>query len=93
MGEPEIDDLIFPTMGRDLPSLLQVVLGALLPRQIGGVFLASSTLGRSLSISGSALLEGEKLRSYFLRTFCLSCKLFPSSKHVLCGPSDVHGSL
>ena len=27
MGEPEINDLIFPTMGRDLPSLLQVVLG------------------------------------------------------------------
>ena len=29
MGELEIDDLIFPTMGRDLPSLLQVVLGVL----------------------------------------------------------------
>ena len=29
MGEPEIDDLIFPTMGRDLPSLLRVVLGVL----------------------------------------------------------------
>ena len=27
MGEPEINDLIFSTMGRDLPSLLQVVLG------------------------------------------------------------------
>ena len=27
MGEPEIDDLIFPTIGKDLPSLLQVVLG------------------------------------------------------------------
>ena len=27
MGEPEIDDLIFPTMGRDLPSLLRVLLG------------------------------------------------------------------
>ena len=25
MGELEIDDLIFPTMGGDLPSLLQVV--------------------------------------------------------------------
>ena len=46
MGESEIDDLIFPTMGGDLPSLLRVVLGAsLLPRQIGGVFLANSTLG------------------------------------------------
>ena len=29
MGEPEIDDLIFPTMGGDLPSLLRVVLGVL----------------------------------------------------------------
>ena len=29
MGEPKIDDLIFLTMGRDLPSLLQVVLGVL----------------------------------------------------------------
>ena len=30
MGEPEIDDLIFPTMGRDLPfSLLRVMLGVL----------------------------------------------------------------
>ena len=27
IGELEIDDLIFPTIGRDLPSLLQVVLG------------------------------------------------------------------
>ena len=27
MGEPEIDNLIFPTMGGDLPTLLQVVLG------------------------------------------------------------------
>ena len=27
MGELEIDDLIFPTMGEDLPSLLQVMLG------------------------------------------------------------------
>ena len=27
IGEPEIDDLIFLTMGRDLPSLLRVVLG------------------------------------------------------------------
>ena len=25
MGEPEIDDLVFPTIGEDLPSLLQVV--------------------------------------------------------------------
>ena len=29
MGEPEINDLIFPTMGRDLLSLLRVVLGVL----------------------------------------------------------------
>ena len=27
MGEPKIDDFIFLTMGRDLPSLLQVLLG------------------------------------------------------------------
>ena len=27
MGESEINDLIFPTMGGDLPSLLRVVLG------------------------------------------------------------------
>ena len=27
MGELEIDDLIFPTMGEDLPSLLRVMLG------------------------------------------------------------------
>jgi len=27
MGEPEIDDLIFPTMDEDLPSMLQIVLG------------------------------------------------------------------
>ena len=27
MGELEIDNLVFPTMGRDLPFLLQVVLG------------------------------------------------------------------
>ena len=29
MGEPEIDDPIFPAMGEDLPSLLRVVLGVL----------------------------------------------------------------
>jgi len=27
MGEPKIDDLVFLTMGGDIPSLLQVVLG------------------------------------------------------------------
>ena len=72
MGEPEIDDLIFPTMGGDLPSLLRVVLDV--PAAMANRWCFFGKLNLRLVFkyfSGSALPEGEKLRLYFLHAFCL----------------------
>ena len=46
MGEPDIDDLILPTMGGDLPCC-DLCWATLLPWQIGGVSLVNSILGWS----------------------------------------------
>ena len=43
-GELKIDDLLFLTMGGDLPSILQVVLCVPLAAANGGASLANSTL-------------------------------------------------
>ena len=75
MGEPEIDDLIFHTMGGDLPSLLQVVSGV--PATTANRWCILGKLNLRLVFdyfSGLALLEGERPRSYFLYAFCL-CSL------------------
>ena len=72
MCELEIDDLIFPTMGGDLPSLLQVVLGV--PIAMENRWCVFGKLNLRLFFeyfSGLALLEGERPCSYFLRAFCL----------------------
>ena len=72
MGELEIDDLIFLTMGRDLPSLLQVVLG--IPSAMANRWHIFGKLNLRLVFeyfSSLALLVGERPRSYFLRAFCL----------------------
>ena len=50
IGKPEINDLIFPTMGEDLPSLLQVVLAIFSTMTNRWCVLASSTIGWFLSI-------------------------------------------
>ena len=49
MGEPEIDDLIFPTIGGDLPPCCKLRWASLPPQQIGGMSLANLTLGWFLS--------------------------------------------
>ena len=72
MGELEIDDLIFPTMGGDLPSLLQVVLGV--TSTMTNRWRVFGKLNLRLVFeyfSDSTFLAGEKARSYFLRAFCL----------------------
>ena len=48
MGELEIDNLVFLTIGGDFLSLLQVVLGVPLAMQIGGASLANLTLAWSI---------------------------------------------
>ena len=48
--ELEIDDLIFPTMGGDLPPCCKSCQASLPPRQIGGMSMGSLTLNWSLSI-------------------------------------------
>ena len=59
-------------MGRDLPSLLQFVLGILATTANSWFFLGKLNLRLVFDyFSDSALLEGERLRSYFLRAFCL----------------------
>ena len=72
MGEPEIDDLIFPTIGRDLPSLLWVVLGILFT--IANRWCVFGKLNLKLVFeyfSHSTFHEGERPHLYFLRAFCL----------------------
>ena len=72
IGELEIDDLIFPTMGEDLPSLLQVVLG--IPSTTANRWCVFGKLNIKLVFkyfSDSTLLKGVRPRSYFLCAFCL----------------------
>ena len=72
MGEPEIDDLIFPTMGGDLPSLLQGMLG--IPSTMENRWCVFRKLNLKLVFEyffGSTLLEGERPCLYFLHAFCL----------------------
>ena len=72
MGEPETDDLIFPTMGGDLPSLLRVVLGV--PESIANRWCVFGKLNLRLVFDyflSSGVPEGERPRSYYLCAFCL----------------------
>jgi len=72
MGELEIDDLIFPTIGGGLPSLLRVVLGV--PTATTNRWCILGKLNLRLVFdyfSGSALPEGKRSQSYFLCAFCL----------------------
>ena len=71
MGKLDIDDLIFPIMGGDLPSL-QVVLGV--PLATTNRWCVFGKLNHSLVFAhffGLALLVGERPRLYFLHAFCL----------------------
>ena len=73
MGEPEIDDLIFPTIGGDLPSLLQVLWGV--PKITANRWCVFGTLNLRLVFnyfSDLGLSKGERPRSYYLCAFCLS---------------------
>ena len=75
MGESKIDDLIFPTMGGDLPSLLLVVLGV--PETTANRWCVFGKLNLRLVFdyfSSSGLHEGERPQSYYLHAFCL-CSL------------------
>ena len=72
MGELEINYLSFPTMGEDLPSLLQDVLGV--PLAMANRWCVFSKLNLNLVFAhffDLALLMGERPHSYFLRAFCL----------------------
>ena len=72
MGELETDDLIFPTMGGDLPSLLRVVLGVL--ETMANRWCVFGKLNLRVVFdyfSSLGLLEGERPRSYYLHAFCL----------------------
>ena len=72
MGESEIDDLIFPTMGGDLPSLLGVVLSVLETTTNRWYVLGKLYLRLVFGyFSGSSLPEGERPRLYYLYAFCL----------------------
>ena len=72
MGEPEIDDLIFPTIGGDLPSLLRVVLGVL--EITTNTWCVFGKLNLKLVFdyfSNLGLPEGERPQSYRLHAFFL----------------------
>ena len=61
MGESKIDDLIFPTMGGEFPSLLRVVLGV--PDATANKWCVFGKLNLRLVFdyfSNSALPEGER---------------------------------
>ena len=72
MSELEIDNLIFLTLGMDLPSLLSVVLGV--PLATTNRWCVFGKLNLSLGFAHFfrlALPLGERPHSYFLRAFCL----------------------
>ena len=72
MGEPEIDDLIFPTMVGDLPSLLRVVLGVLESTTNRWCFFGKLNLRLVFDYYfDSSLPKGERPQSYYLGAFCL----------------------
>ena len=72
MDELEIDDLIFPTIGEDLPSLLQVVLGVPSTTPNRWCFFGKLNLRLVFEyFSSSTLPIGERPCTYFLRAFCL----------------------
>ena len=76
MAKPEIDDHIFPTMGRDLPSLLRVVLGVLPATANRWCVFGKLNLRLIFEyFSGSTLPKAERPRSYFLHAFCLCALL------------------
>ena len=86
MGEPEIDNLIFPTMGGDLPTLLQVVLGVPLP--MANRWCIFSKLNLSLVFThffDLTILVNERSHSYFLRAFglCALARYFLDRKSVV----------
>ena len=92
MGEPEIDDLVFPTIGGDLPYLLQVVLGILLA--MVNRWCIFGKLNFSLVFAHFPNLA---ILATFILSLCLllmcSYKVLLDAKVILCGPSDVHGGL
>ena len=72
MGELEIDDLIFPTMGGDLPSLLRVVLGILETTANRVCVFGKLNLRLVFDyFSNLGLPEGERSQSYYHHDFCL----------------------
>ena len=69
MGELEINYLIFPTMGEDLPSLLQDVLGV--PLAMANRWCVFGKINLSLvfaHFSNLAIPVDERPRSYFLHS-------------------------
>ena len=73
MRELEIGDLIFPTIGGDLPSLLRVLWGVL--KITANRWCVFGTLNLRLVFnyfSDLGLPKGERPQSYYLRAFCLS---------------------
>ena len=72
MGEPEIDNLVFPTMGGDLLSLLQVVLGVLLATANRWCTFGKFNLSLVFAhFSVLAIPVDKRPRSYFLHAFYL----------------------
>ena len=72
MGEPEIDDLIFPTIGGDLPTLVQALLGFPLEKvKLWCVFGKLNIRLIFAYFSRLAVLASNILHSQFLNAFCL----------------------
>ena len=72
MSEPAIDNLVFPTMGGDLPSLVKVMLGV--PLAMPNRWCVFSKLNLSLvfvHFPNLAIPVDERPHSFFLRVFCL----------------------
>ena len=72
MGESKINDLIFPTIGGNLPSLLWVVLGV--PKTTANKWYIFGKLNLTLVFDylfGLGLPNSERPWSYYFCAFCL----------------------
>ena len=72
MGEPEVNTLVFPTMGGDLPTLIQALLGVSLDTSKHWCVFGKLNIHLIFAyFSRQTVPMTDRPRSYYLNAFCL----------------------